>query len=489
MNGCLPVLPLLLADVPVALRQALGQEGIPVADQHSGRPGTFVLFDSPRARGTLASGQVGIDVKLLRRRTSCSPDSETTCPTDALAALADERAVCKEWQIGRLQVRETVARVERPAVRRRLLAALRERIEAEGGIWLRVSPYPAGYRSAFSFRLDHDEYVPGDFDATLSAIEGHEQAISHYVCAGTHVRHPEALARLKGAHVGSHGWRHHTYRESAENLHNIRRGIEALRALGIDPVGFVAPHGRFNAGLLAALTELGVTHSSEFGLAYDDLPFFPRQSDVLQIPIHPICLGVCLEAARRRDDRPMSDERAAETALEHWRAVVAQKRAAGEPIFLYGHPDGRIGRFPLLLRRLLAEVARLPDVWHTSLAGFELWWRNRADIEITATRRGDAIEITASGLPARYRAILEYMRGNERAEIELDRPRQSLRADALCWQPCHEPPQPARPTVVAQGWRAGLRGYLDWERVTPIDEIDVRSWRGWAKRTLRRVRT
>jgi peptidoglycan/xylan/chitin deacetylase (PgdA/CDA1 family) len=478
MNDHLPALPLLLADVPASLRQALGQEGIPVADHRSGRPGRFVLFDSPSACGSLAAGQVGIDINRLRGR-----------PADALAALADERAACKEWQIGGLRVRETVARVERTVVRRRLLAALRERVEEAGGVWLRVSPYPAGYRSAFNFRLDHDDYVPGDFDATLSAIEGHEQAISHYVCAGTHVHHPEALVRLRGMHVGSHGWRHHTYRDPSENLHNIRRGIDGLRAVRLDPVGFVAPHGRFNAGLLAALSELGVTHSSEFGLAYDDLPFFPRESDVLQIPVHPICLGVCLDAARRGADRPMTDEQAAEMALEHWRTAVAQKRIAGEPIFLYGHPDGRIGRFPALLRRLLAEVDRLPDVWRTSLANFERWWRDRAAIEITAWRRRDAIEIAADGLPARYRANLEYVRGDRYAEIGLDRPRQSPCADALDWRPCQEPLPSVTPTVVHQGWRAGVREYLDWERVTPIGEIDTRTWRGWAKRTLRRVRT
>ena len=51
-----------------------------------------------------------------------------------------------------------------------------------------------------------------------------------------------------------------------------------------------------DAGLKAALEKLQVGHSSEFGLAYDDLPFWPRQSSVLQVPVHPVSLGIFLNA-------------------------------------------------------------------------------------------------------------------------------------------------------------------------------------------------
>ena len=45
------------------------------------------------------------------------------------------------------------------------------------------------------------------------------------------------------------------------------------------------------------------------------------------------------------------------------------------------------------------------------------------------------------------------------------------------------------PTDQPEAFRVSLRRYLDWERVTPIEEINVRTWRGWAKRTLRRIKT
>jgi hypothetical protein len=37
-----------------------------------------------------------------------------------------------------------------------------------------------------------------------------------------------------------------------------------------------------------------------------------------------------------------------------------------------------------------------------------------------------------------------------------------------------------------EGLRGHVRRLLDWERVTPVDEIPAGTLRNWAKRTLRR---
>jgi hypothetical protein len=294
---------------------------------------------------------------------------------------------------------------------------------------------------------------------------------------------------LNGTHVGSHGWWHHTYRDEADNLTNVRRGMDGLRACGLNPVGFAAPHGRFHRNLLTALEELAVTHSSEFGLAYDDLPFFPAQSNVLQIPIHPICLGICLDAARRIPGRPISDATAAEATLAHWQAVAAEKHRAGEPLFFYGHPDGRLGRFPHLLSDLLGMASQLPATWCTTLAAFEDWWRARAAVRLHVVRREDQFEVAARGLPASHRCALEYHRGHEIATVELQNQKTTFSIAALPWQRRRASrPIRAAGSKCPMGLRAGLKLYLDWEKVTPVDQIDVQSWRGWAKRTLRRMR-
>jgi hypothetical protein len=159
-------------------------------------------------------------------------------------------------------------------------------------------------------------------------------------------------------------------------------------------------------------------------------------------------------------------------------------------MIFYGHPVGRLVRYLHVLRELLGHVSRLPEVWYATLADVEQWWRQRAAIEITAAHTDKGIGIHSLGLPSAHRARLELFRGTEVAQIDLDRPRQTTHAGELHWQPRHELfAGEIPPTERSEGWRAGLRRYLDWERVTPIDEIGVRTWRGRIKKTLRRVKS
>lgn len=480
MSDALPDLPLLVADVPTSLWQVLAQEGVPCAAYVPGsRAGRFVLFDSTRLQPALLAGQTAIDIDPLRRQGEGDP----------FRSLGDERSRRCSWHIGALTVEERVARVDRASVRTRLIDGLRLTVEAAGGVWLRIAPFPFPYRTAFNFRLDHDEYDEGDFRSTLAALAGHEACVSHYVCASTHADKTEALSRLKDWHVGSHGWYHHTYRDERGNYENIGRGIDALRAAGLDLCGFAAPHGRFNRGLLAALEALGVDHSSEFGLAHDDLPFFPGSDAVLQLPIHPICLGLCLEAARQQSGDELTALRAARTTLDHFQRVAAEKHAAGEPIFLYGHPAGRLGRYPFVLREILEYTASLDRVWRTSLDEFARWWRARAAIKLSANRRAGGIEITAANLDRRYETAVELYRGSDVHGFRLAEGPATLVDDAAASSATIPAPRayPAR-HARRERWRAGLRLYLDYECETPLADLTAHTWQGWAKRTLRRMR-
>jgi hypothetical protein len=477
----LPLLPLVLGRVPKSLRRSLAQEGVPFVDQAvTPAGGRFVIFDSAASTGAHAlPGQTAIDLLALRRTWTC----------DLFAALEDETDVRRGWRLDSLAVSETVARHDKRAVRERLLADLRKHVENAGGIWLRLGAFPFPYRSAFNFRIDHDDYDPGDFAATLDAAKGHERAISHYVCASTHAERPEAIARLKGSHVGSHGYWHHTYREAAENAANIRRGVEALQAAGLEPSGFAAPHGRFNRSLLEALESLGVDHSSEFGLAYDELPFFPGDGRVLQLPVHPICLGVCLEAAREQQDLGLGDDEAADLCLAHFQRIIAEKHRAGEPIFLYGHPEGRLGRYPHVLRETLATAAGYRDLWRTTLARFAAWWRARGRVTLEVFEYAGQLTVRSGRTPQEHRCALEYFCGPDVARLPLDGPLVSFSAAApILRSPLPAPRAYPTPFDQADDFRISLRRYLDWERVTPLEEISARTWRGWAKRTLRRIK-
>jgi peptidoglycan/xylan/chitin deacetylase (PgdA/CDA1 family) len=453
---------------------ALEQAGVPFEDWRPGASrGRFVLFDGRTGRPpALSAGQTALDIGDL-----------------ALAAerLLDESAAPHTWTVGALTLREHMSKVARRQVRTAILSMLQQAIEQAGGVWAAVSPYPFPFQSAFNLRADHDEWQPDDLAAFLASVEGWEHAVSHYVCGSAFERRLEGLAALKGFHVGSHGYWHHTYADLRQNHANIARGIDVLRRAGLNPVGFVAPHGRFHRNLLEAVERLGITHSSEFSLAWDELPFFPAGSNVLQIPVHPVCLGLFLEAVRDQPDHARTA--AADEAATYFRSEVVRKHRRGEPIFLYCHPDGRWGRYPGVVRAILESVAELPFVWPTSLAEFERWWRERLKARIEVHSDGDDLAVVVRSRPAGYPLGVEIWRQARVAVVPAEEPVTWIRLGSLAWQNrgSKDGVLPVR-VDGPHGLRQRIAQFLDWERATPISEIDASTVRGWMKRTLRQIR-
>ncbi len=165
----LPALPLLLWSAPAGLEMILEQEGVPflrVDDPHplAFRAGRFVLFDGRKVapktvRETLSADHVAMDVDVLRREAGRDP----------FADLLDDRAGRTSWTLDGIEVSERVARVDRAAIRSRILARIRTAMTRAGGVWARLGAYPHPYRSAFHFRADLDEPYPEDYARFASA--------------------------------------------------------------------------------------------------------------------------------------------------------------------------------------------------------------------------------------------------------------------------------------------------------------------------------
>ncbi len=482
MDGRLPLLPLVLHHVPRAMREALAQEGIPYRLYRPGpAQGQFLLFDSrTQPSAIVAPGQVVLDVAEMRGALG----------TDPFEMLEDTHSERLEWQIGPWRLQEEAARVDKRSVRRQMMDWLRSWIETHGGAWVRLAPFPFPYRSMFCFRIDYDDYHPEDFQHTLDALAGWEQATSHFLTAGEFHTATEALRRLRGMDVGLHGYRHHTYQTEEENYLNIIRGKEFLEKAGFETVGFAAPGGKWNRALLAVLEKLGIAYSSEFGLAYDELPFHPFGSEVLQIPVHPISLRLFLEAAEEAGrDRPAQlphfVESAIGTALDHFCQLLHNRSRTGEPILLYGHCTGSLGRYPRVLRAVLENLNACATLWPTTLREIDHWWQLRSKVHLTVYGTPEGYEVLTHRKPAGFRVGLELWRGPHVATVPLDRPRLHLSPNALAFEKRSPAPQ-LRPVRIdpPESFRIRLRRWLDGQRETSEEAISSDSLRHWAKRTF-----
>lgn len=486
LSGPLPWWPPICWETPPGLELILAQDGVPiekVRDPHpwSFRASRFVFFDGRRTsiaklRSLLTGEHRAIDVEVLRRGWSFDP----------FEALIDNRASYARWEIGGRQLVERVARRPKAAIRRRLLAQLRAEVARAGGHWARIAPYPYPYRAAFGFRADLDEPYPDDFERFARARKPLDDCSTHFVSTAAYGRERRVLDALRGLDVQSHGHYHVVYRDREANRRNLKRAHSILSTRGFDPEGFAAPEGRWNPGLDEVLEELGYSYSSDFHLGYDDLPFFPwrgdRFSKVLQVPVHPICEGLFLEAG----------ERDPKVVAEYFQGVLRSKIAAGEPAFLYGHPERRLGRMPEVLRAIAAEIAGVDRLWRITLGEFARWIRRRAERRWTiVVKESGGLEAQFDEWDPTYPLALEIVRGRHAAALPVNGPRLPLQFDDLAYvlrTEAAEPPAP-RPLRPRRVLRAAVRAAIDWETVTPLDELPIDSIAARIKAGLRKIRS
>jgi hypothetical protein len=481
----MPLLPLVLWDTPPALELVLAQEGVSFVRVREAHPlafhaGRFVLYDSrrtPAARvhALISHQHVPIDIDAFRH------DEQD----DPFAALVDTKAAMATWPIHGRSITERVSRYPKAALRTRLIGRLRDIVARAGGLWARLSPYPYPYRSAFNFRADLDEPYPDVYARFAIARSRIDDCTTHFVSTGAYGDNRDVLRDLARLDTQSHGHFHVVYRDEAANRRNIGRAHARLTRAGIAPVGFAAPEGRWNEGLDTVLEENGYLYSSDFHLGYDDLPFYPwrggRFSEVLQVPVHPVCEGLFLDAGT-------CDYRVIEEYLA-W--VVRNKIDAGEPAFVYGHPERRLGRFPRVLEALANQVSGNSFLWRVTLTEFARWWRWRGARSWTLVAKGNGRhEVQFDDWDTGYPMALEILRGEHVASLPVRGPITPLRLEGLLYErrrPRVEFEIPT-PSQRRRGFKAAVRAALDWETVTPIDDIVANSLRAHLKKRLRRWR-
>ena len=483
-SSALPALPLLLYETPPGLELALLQEGVPfrrVAHAHplAFRGGRFVLFDSRRVaastlRALLRPEHVAINVDLLRQGMTVDP----------FAALVDTRATLARWEVDGTGLCERIARFDKAEVRRRVIDRLQGIVNAAGGLWARLSAFPYPYRSAFNFRADLDETQIDDYSRFARARRRVADCCTHFVSTHAYGEAPAVMQDLLRFDTQSHGHYHVIYRDAEANRRNLTRAHELLVESGFDPVGFAAPHGRWNHGVDRVLEQLGYEYSSDFQLGYDDLPFFPwvgdRFSRVLQVPIHPVCEGLFLDAGLA----------GGRLVADYLAQVVEAKIEASEPAFVYGHPEGRLGRYPEVLAAVDASIAGRPLLWRVTLTEFAQWWRWRSERvgSWSILSRGEGrYEVQFDDWDDAFPIALEVVRGTHVSSVPLNQARTPLRLEDLAYE--RRPGRAAleRPTPVARpiGLRSVVRSALDWETVTPLDELPAHSLADRVKKGLR----
>lgn len=156
---------------------------------------------------------------------------------------------------------------------------------SDSGVW------PGGVRAAVSVTVDNlgeaaeielglraadapqgEHYsVTNALPIMLGALAEARLSATFFVEGINAETYPEALAMIaeSGHELGYHAWCHEDWSalDAEAEVANLDRGLAALRAIGVEAVGFRPPGGRITARTLDLLTARGLLHCSPAGSA------------------------------------------------------------------------------------------------------------------------------------------------------------------------------------------------------------------------------
>ncbi len=477
----LPLLPLVLCKVPDSLRNVLRQEGIPFVDRAPGAPaGRFVVFDSRFSpRPALAPGQTGIDASRLCREFEHDP----------FAMLQSRELACTQWQVGPVRVQELVACIDKRAVRCRLLAALRRHIERQGGIWLRISPYPFPFRSAVNVRIDHDEDDRTDQYAPERSVVGYEEATTHFLFGtkGT----AEQLQPFHGLDLGV-GIRKQEATSKQPAAEQLQESIERLQRAGFDPRGLAFSPGQQFDMQVAELRGLPFQYVSSAAFAYDDLPWRAGPQGLLHVPVYPISIDDFVqslkEALPAADTGSRLPDEVARAAAEHFRLVLQSHAASGDPVFFRAGCSGRSRHWASTLNHLLAAAMQLDQIWKTTLSRFATWWQQREQVRLTVSRHANRFVITCQKPRGGFSVGIEYWRGEHVALMQMSSSLAEFSPAALAYERRPAAPRPAAVSVRTVDAAAERSAHNAPCHAGSSASGGNSAWRRWAQQAWQRWR-
>jgi len=306
---------------------------------------------------------------------------------------------------------ENVSFINKAGIREKVICEVKKELFRQNLPYIHLSHCPAGYRNISIFRIDCDKADRDSFFKLAGLSLRHNFKFTWFVDVKSQEGYLNEITAIMsdGHDVQLHCYDHETYKNYKANLNNIKKGKDLLERAGIPVVGFASPFGKWNSSLNRVLEELSIEYSSEFSAGYDDMPFFmplvTRMSHVLQIPVHPVCIGSLRNAGFT-----------VEEMMSYFDRIIGLKYQRNSPLIFYGHPLNEIDKYPEVLGFVLDKLNSFKDVWHTTMTEYSRWWKHRLNSEYRVEFGDDSISVITQNTD---KTISMHIENSDSSETEI----------------------------------------------------------------------
>jgi hypothetical protein len=268
---------------------------------------------------------------------------------------------------------ETVALVSKGSVRIVVTRLLKELHFRRGLPFVHRRFFPEGMPNIFCFRIDSDGASRDQVQQWCSIAHRRDVPMTWFLHMHDYRNWLDVFRDFPEQETGIHAFEHKTFSSYEANWWNIQKVRDILDDEGFSYEGYAAPYGTWNKAVALTQEHHRFRYASEFSLSYDDVPFLPWVGDhvspVLQIPIHPICIGSLQRTGMTEEQ--MDD---------YNRFVIDSKLYDGEPVIMYDHP---LHPYASVLDAMFAFVQQR-GIQALSFARYAQWWKRRADTPFSA---------------------------------------------------------------------------------------------------------
>ncbi len=197
-------------------------------------------------------------------------------PFNINALVLDRRSKRKNFYFDKKRLpNEIVATVSKGTLRRFITEVLQFLHQEREIPFIHKWYFPESRDTIFTFRVDSDQGSLTEVNDLHALCEKHSIRTMWFIDTKSHERWLSRFEDFGRQDIGIHCYDHMTFPTEEKNLQNILKALSLLNAQGLHPKGAAAPYGTWNVAMASVFEQIGAGFSSEFGLDYDDLPFFP----------------------------------------------------------------------------------------------------------------------------------------------------------------------------------------------------------------------
>ncbi len=275
---------------------------------------------------------------------------------------------------------ERVSTVSKHTVRLLLHSILKYLFHHQSLPYIHSWYFPESAPSVFCFRIDTDGATREQLEDLFVLLHRHHYRASWFVDIESQQEHLPLYKEFEGHDIGVHCFSHQHFNTVHDFQSDLKRACEVMLMHHLPLTGHASPYGDWNDSFDRIVKEAGFEYSSDFSYDYDSIPSVSA-AGLLQVPVHPICIG-----SLKRHSYSSNDMK------QYFESVTERKIALNEPLCYYHHPrDGYLD----VLEHLFRNIASL-KIPHLTLKEYAQWWKQRNSFMFQCTFDQNSLTFTSS---------------------------------------------------------------------------------------------